>query len=79
MRRKHQKKPIKVPLGLRRKRLKFCKSGKRAFCSLVEAEIFLARISLKRKNERRYNYHKTPVRAYRCNLCGRYHVTSQVR
>lgn len=79
MKRKHQKKPIKVPRDLKRKRLKMCRSGKRAFDSLTDVKIFLARLQLKRKNERRCGYHKIPIRAYYCRGCGYYHVTSRAR
>ena len=71
--------PARVPLALKKKRLKFCRSGKRVFKSLTDANIFLARMQLKCKNERRCGYHKMPVRAYYCSYCGRYHVTNKAK
>ena len=76
---KHRKLPAKVPPALKRKRLNFCKSGKKVFKNLTDANIFLARMQLKGKSERRCGYHKIPVRAYRCNGCGYYHVTSSAK
>lgn len=76
---KHRKYSAKVPLAMKKKRLKFCRSGKKVFKNLTDANIFLARMQLKRKNERRCGYHKIPVRAYHCSNCGYYHVTSKAR
>lgn len=77
MRRQHNKQPIRPPKAVRAKRLERCRSGKKSFGSLIDAKIFLARMQLKGKNERHCGYHKAPVRAYRCNFCGKYHVTSR--
>lgn len=76
---KYRKKPARVPLALKKKRLKVCRSGKKVFKNLTDANIFLARMQLRSKNERYCGYHKTPVRAYRCNYCGFYHVTSRAK
>lgn len=76
---KHRKKPARVPLELKKKRLKVCRSGKKVFKNVIDANIFLAGMQLKCKNERRCGYHKMPVRAYHCNNCGYYHVTSKAR
>ena len=79
MKYKHRKYSARVPLALKKKRLKFCRSGKKVFKTLTDANIFLARMQLKRKNERYCGYRKIPVRAYRCNYCGCYHVTSRAK
>lgn len=76
---RHRKYSARVPLGLKKKRLKFCRSGKKVFKTLIDANIFLARMQLRRKNERYCGYHKIPVRAYHCNYCGFYHVTSRAK
>lgn len=76
---KHRKKPARVPLALKKKRLKVCRSGKKVFKNITDANIFLARIQLRNKNERYCGYHKTPIRAYHCNYCGFYHVTSRAK
>lgn len=76
---KHRKKSARVPLELKKKRLKVCRSGKKVFKTLIDANIFLARMQLRYKNERRCGYHKIPVRVYHCNYCGRYHVTSRAK
>ena len=76
---KRRKKPARVPLALKKKRLKVCRSGKKVFKNLTDANIFLVRMQLRDKNERCCGYHKIPVRAYRCNGCGYYHVTSRAK
>lgn len=76
---KRRKFPARVPLKLKKKRLKACRSGKKIFKNLTDAKIFLARMQLRYKNERLCGYHKMPVRAYHCNYCGYYHVTSRAK
>ena len=76
---KRKKMPARVPLALKKKRLKICRSGKKVFKNLIDANVFLTRMQLKSKNERRCGYHKMPVRAYHCNYCGYYHVTSRAK
>lgn len=76
---KHKALPVKVPAYIKKRRLKACKSGKRVFYTETDAKIFLARMQLKSKNSFHMGYHKIPVRAYRCNYCGRYHVTSRAK
>lgn len=76
---KHGKLPAKVPPALKRKRLHFCRSGKKIFKNITDANIFLARMQLRDKNERRCGYRKMPVRAYHCDYCGYYHVTSRAK
>ena len=76
---KHRKYSARVPLALKKKRLKFCRSGKKVFKTLTDANIFLARMQLRRKNERYCGYHKIPIRAYHCNYCGCYHFTSKAK
>ena len=79
MKYKHKKYSARVPLTLKKKRLKICRSGKKVFKNLIDANIFLARMQLRNKNERYCGYHKMPIRAYRCNSCGYYHVTSRAK
>ena len=76
---KHKKRSARVPLALKKKRFKICRSGKKVFKSLTDANIFLARMQLRNKNERYCGYHKIPIRAYHCNYCGLYHVTSRAK
>ena len=76
---RYRKKPSRVPLNLKKKRLKICRSGKKVFRNLMDANIFLARMQLRNKNERYCGYHKIPVRAYHCSCCGFYHVTSRAK
>ena len=76
---KYRKKPARVPLALKKKRLKICRSGKKVFKNLTDANIFLAKMQLRGKNERRCGYHKIPIRAYHCKYCGRYHRTSRAK
>ena len=76
---KYRKKPARVPLALKKKRLKICRSGKKVFKNLTDANIFIARMQLRGKSERRCGYHKIPIRAYHCNYCGLYHVTSRAK
>lgn len=76
---KRKKLPAKVPPALRRKRLNFCRSGKKVFKNLTDANIFLAKMQLRGKNERYCGYHKMPIKAYHCNYCGCYHVTSRAK
>lgn len=76
---RHKKMPAKVPLAIKQKRRKFCRSGKRVFKTLTDANIFLAKMQLRVKSERRCGYHKMPIRAYRCSGCGMYHVTSKAK
>lgn len=76
---RHKKLPAKVPSYIRKRRLKACKSGKRVFFTEIDANIFLTRMQLKSKNSCHMGYHKMPIRAYRCNYCGHYHVTSRAK
>ena len=76
---KRKKMPARVSPALKKKRLRACRSGKRIFKNLMDANIFLAKMQLRGKSERRCGYHKVPIRAYRCNFCGCYHVTSSAK
>ncbi|GHN51360.1 hypothetical protein [Lactobacillus delbrueckii] len=62
----------------RRSRLLACPSGKRAFKTKFDADLFLYQeeVTVHLREINHEHWRQMPIRAYRCPYCKNYHVTS---
>lgn len=55
------------------------KTGKRKYRTSVDAQLIMARIGVINKRKRKQRFSEEPIRAYRCEFCGQYHLTHQAK